>query len=60
MGRHSIHNHRTRHADQLLCWADKVMTAKPFKLVAVAIVNKLARIAYSVLTTDTSYRNAAA
>ena len=36
------------------------MTAKPFKLVAVAIVNKLARIAYSVLTTDTSYRNAAA
>ena len=36
------------------------MTTKPFKLVAVAIANKLARIVYAVMTTGTSYRNAAA
>ena len=43
-----------------LIWADKLMATKPFKLVAVALANKLARIAYAVMTTGTSYRNATA
>lgn len=37
--------HRARHTDPLRCWAQKLMETKPFKLVAVAIANKLARIA---------------
>ena len=36
------------------------METKPFKLVAVAIANKLARIAYAVMTTGTFYRAAKA
>ena len=60
VGAHAVLHHRARHTDPLRCWADKLMTTKPFKLVAVAIANKLARIVYAVMTTGTSYRNAAA
>jgi transposase len=60
VGAHAVLFHRARHADPLRLWADKLMTTKPFKLVAVALANKLARIAYAVMTTGTSYRNAAA
>lgn len=48
--------HRARHADPLRCWAQKLMETKPFKLVAVAVADKLARIVCAVLTTGTSYR----
>ena len=51
----AVLHHRARHTDPLRCWA-----TKPFKLVAVAITNKLARIVFAVMTTGTSYRNAAA
>lgn len=37
----------------------KLIATKPFKLVAVAIANKLARIAYTVMTTGEHYRKAA-
>ena len=60
VGAHAVLFHRARHTDPLRLWADKLMTTKPFKLVAVALANKLARIAYAVMTTGTSYRNAAA
>lgn len=60
VGAHAVLYHRARHTDPLRCWADKLMAAKPFKLVAVALANKLARIVYAVMTTGTSYRNAAA
>ncbi len=60
VGAHAVLYHRARHADPLRCWADKLMAAKPFKLVAIAVANKLARIAYAVMTTNAAYRNAAA
>ncbi|CAM3283288.1 IS110 family transposase [Sphingomonas antarctica] len=60
VGAHAVLYHRARHADPLRCWAQKLMETKPFKLVAVAIANKLARIVYAVMTTGTSYRAAKA
>jgi hypothetical protein len=42
--------------DPLLIWAQKKLAEdKPFNLVCVAIANKLARIAYTVVTRNTSY-----
>jgi transposase len=46
--------------DPLRSWAQKLMETKPFKLVAVAIANKLARIVHAVMTTGTLYRAAKA
>lgn len=60
VGAHAVLYHRARHADPLRCWAQKLMETKPFKLVAVAVANKLARIAFAVMTTGTSYRAAKA
>ncbi len=60
VGAHAVLHHRARHADPLRRWADKLMATKPFNLVAIAIANKLARIAYAVMTTGTTYRNVAA
>ena len=60
VGAHAVLYHRARHTDPLRCWAQKLMETKPFKLVAVAIANKLARIAFAVMTTGTSYRAAQA
>lgn len=60
VGAHAVLYHRARHTDPLRCWAQKLMETKPFKLVAVAIANKLARIVYAVMTTGTSYRAAKA
>lgn len=58
VGAHAVLYHRARHTDPLRCWADKLIATKPFKLVAVAIANKLARIVYAVMSTGTSYRAA--
>ena len=60
VGAHAVLFHRARHTDPLRCWAQKLMETKPFKLVAVAIANKLARIAFAVMTTGRSYRAAKA
>ncbi len=60
VGAHAVLYDRARQADQLRCWAQKLMATKPFKLVADAIANKLARIVYAVMTTGTSYRAAKA
>lgn len=60
VGAHAALYRRARHSDPLRCWAGKLMATKPFKLVAVALANKLARIAFAVMKTGTTYRNAAA
>jgi transposase len=60
VGAHSILYHRSRHTDPLRLWAQKLMETKPFKLVAVAIANKLARIVFAMMTTGTTYRGAKA
>ena len=36
-------------------WACKLMQTKPFKLVAVALANKLARIAFAIMRGKTTY-----
>ena len=60
VGAHAVLYHRARHHDPLRCWAQKLIETKPFKLVAVAIANKLARIVHAVMTTGTLYRAAKA
>jgi len=60
VGAHAVLFHRKGHSDALRIWACKLLATKPFKLVAVALANKLARIAFAVLRTQTSYRGAAA
>ena len=41
-------------------WAAKLMETKPFKLVAVALANKLARIAFAVMRDGSIYGSAMA
>ena len=41
-------------------WAGKLMEIKPFKLVAVAVANKLARIAFAVMRDGSIYGDAVA
>jgi hypothetical protein len=41
-------------------WAKKLIEKKPFNLVAVAIANKMARIAFAILRGKTSYREISA
>ena len=36
-------------------WARKLLARKPFKLVAVALANKMARIAWAVMAKGQSY-----
>lgn len=47
--------HRKRCSDALRSWADRLMETKPFKLVAVATANKLARIAFALMRDDARY-----
>jgi len=56
VGAHAVLYHRARHADALRAWAKKLMQTKPFKLVAVALANKLARIAFAVMRDKAIYR----
>ena len=55
IGAHAVLHYRKRHHDALRTWADKLMQTKPFKLVAVAIANKLARIVFALMRAKTSY-----
>jgi transposase len=48
--------HRKRHTDPLRTWAKKLIEKKPFKLVAVALANKMACIAFAILRGKTTYR----
>ena len=41
--------HRKPHTDPLRMWAKKLIEKKPFKLVVVALANKMARIALAIL-----------
>jgi transposase len=55
VGAHAVLYHRKRHADALRLWACKLMQTKPFKLVAVALANKLARIAFALMRSQSVY-----
>ena len=54
VGAHAVLFHRKPHADALRTWAKKLIEKKPFKLVAVALANKMARIAFAILRGKTS------
>lgn len=49
-----------RCSDALRSWADRLMETKPFKLVAVATANKLARIAFALMRDEAHYAGAPA
>ena len=55
VGAHAVLFHRKRCGDALRSWADRLMETKPFKLVAVAIANKLARIVFALMRDETHY-----
>src|ERR1700687_2444344 len=55
VGAHAVLFHRRSHQDGLRTWAAKLMETKPFKLVAVAVANKLARIAFAVMRDGSIY-----
>ena len=59
-GAHAVLRHRGQHTDALRTWAKKLMETKPFKLVAVALANKMSRIVFAILRNGASYAAAAA
>jgi transposase len=60
VGAHAVLFHRKPHTDALRTWAKKLIEKKPFKLVAVALANKMARIAFAILRGRTTYNAIAA
>ena len=56
VGAHAVLFHRKPHTDPLRTWAKKLIENKPFKLVAVALANKMARIAFAIMRGKTVYR----
>jgi transposase len=55
VGAHAVLVHQARHSDPLRQWARKLLETKPFKLVAVACANKLARMAFPLMRQSTRY-----
>jgi len=60
VGAHAVLCHRRRCNDALRSWADRLMQTKPFKLVAVAIANKLARIIFALMRDEAHYTGTSA
>ena len=60
VGAHAVLYHRKPHEDALRSFAKKLMQTKPFKLVAVALANKMARIAFAIMRGRTTYSAAPA
>jgi transposase len=60
VGAHAVLFHRRRCSDALRSWADRLMETKPFKLVAVATANKLARIVFALMRDEAHYAGTSA
>jgi transposase len=58
VGAHAVLFDRKAHQGGLRAWAEKLMETKPFKLVAVAVANKLARTAFAVMRDGSIYASA--
>jgi len=56
VGAHAVLYHRKPHVDALRMWAKRLIETKPFKLAAVALANKLARIVFAMLRSGGSYK----
>ena len=57
VGAHAVLYHRKKHSDALRCWADGLLESKPFKLVAVALANKLAHLVFAIMSQNSRYRS---
>ena len=55
VGAHAVLVHQARHDDPLRRWARSLLATKPFKLVAVACANKMARLAFALMRHGTRY-----
>jgi transposase len=55
VGAHAVLVHQARHDDPLRRWVRGLLATKPFKLVAVATANKLARLAFVLMSQNTRY-----
>jgi transposase len=60
VGVRAVLYHRKPHEDAPRSWVKKLMQIKPFKLVAIALANKMARIAFAIMRGKTSYSAAPA
>ena len=49
VGAHAVLFHRKPHTDPLRMWAKKLIEKKPFKVVAAALANKMARSASAIM-----------
>jgi transposase len=56
VGAHAVLYHRKHHEDAL--WAKRLIDTKHFRLVAVALANKLARIAFAIMQDKRPYGHA--
>jgi transposase len=56
VGAHAVLFHRKPHTDPLRMGAKKLIQKKTFKLVAIALANRMARIAFGILRGKTVYR----
>ena len=56
VGATAVMRHSKDKTTRLADWIRKLLAAKPFRLVSVALANKLARIAWVVLTRGETYR----
>ena len=55
VGAHAVLFHRKAHQDALRTWAARLLETKPFRLVAVAIANKLARMVFALMRSGAVY-----
>ena len=55
VGAHAVLYHRKPREDALRSWAKKLLQTKSFKLVAVALANKMARITFAIMRGKTTY-----
>ena len=56
VGATAVMRHAKDKATRLADWVRELRAKKPFRLVSVALANKLARIAWAVLTRGDTYR----
>lgn len=56
VGATAVMRHATRNPTPMTDWVNGLLEKKPFRLVSVALANKLARIAWAVLTRGEIYR----
>jgi len=60
VGAASVLRHPSTSPSTVKTWAVGLLEKKPFKLAAVALANKMARIAWAIMTRGETFRNGAA